>query len=114
MIKMRALCAIPGVCLEACDEITVPNAVGNKCINDGRAHIISINWDPPADEWKPIPIPPPPPPKYEPSDPLEYPAGRRVAKIAQDLADAKAAKAKKAAADKVLAAEKPPKRKAPP
>ena len=96
MMRIRTLLPIPGVCLEACDEVTVPNAVGSKCIADNHAVFLSANYNPPEKEWEPIPIPPPPPPKYEPSDPLAYPAGRKLAKQVADAAEKLKPKRKKA------------------
>ena len=97
MMRIRPLLPIPGVCLEACDEVTVPNAVGSKCIADNHAVYLSHNHNPPEKEWEPIPVPPPEPTKYEPSDPLEYPAGRKVAKAAAEAAEKLNPKRKKAA-----------------
>ena len=91
MITIKTFNAIPGVCLEACDEIVLPNKVGAMCVANLQAAYIRHDYNPPEKEWVPIPIPPPEPPKYEPSDPLAYPAGQRVAKIAVEAAEATAA-----------------------
>ena len=99
MMRIRPTQAIPGVCLAACDEVTVPNAVGSKCIADNCAVYLSHNHDPPEKEWEPIPVPPPEPPKYEPSDPLAYPSGRKLAKEVADAAEKLKPKRKKAQDD---------------
>ena len=87
MITIRTFNAIPGVCLEACDEIVLPNKVGAVCVANLQAAYIRHDYNPPEKEWEPIPIPPPEPPKYEPSDPLAYPAGRKLAKQVADAAE---------------------------
>ena len=86
MMTIKTYGAVDGVCLEAC-EVVVPNSVGSFLVSHSVAIYIKHNHDPPEKEWEPIPIPPPPPPKYEPSDPLAYPAGRKLAKQVADAAE---------------------------
>ena len=95
MMTIKTYGAVDGVCLEAC-EVVVPNSVGSFLVSHSLAIYIRHNHNPPEKEWEPIPIPPPPPPKYEPSDPLAYPAGRKLAKQVADAAEKLKAKHKKA------------------
>ena len=66
----------------------VPNSVGSFLVCHSQAIYIKHDLNPPEKEWEPIPVPPPEPPRYEPSDPLAYPAGQRIAKIAVEAAEA--------------------------
>ena len=98
MMTIKTYGAVDGVCLEAC-EVVVPNSVGSFLVSHSQAIYIKHNHDPPEKEWEPIPILPPPPPKYEPSDPLSYPAGRKLAKQVADAAEKLKPKRKKAQDD---------------